>query len=311
MIRKPDLRKNGLLLLTLLMLAVSALLVPQFANLRNINVIGIGRVPVAMFAMASLIPLAAGEFDISLGYMLGFLMMLGGKMASVGGTALGVFVVIMGASVLLGVLNGLITVVFKIPSTISTLASGMIMYGGSLGLNSGKSFTGVTPDLLLWISKIKIVKLNIAIWLCILTGVAAWLILEHSPLGRYIYAAGHSRRVVSLAGIHTDAVRFASFLMASLIMGFCAVILISQSRNVYPDTGPGYLLPGLAVTFLSTTAHTPGRYNIPGVIWSAALLGIVFNVISILGAPFWAEAVINGAILLGVVLVMNNRKNKN
>lgn len=89
MIRKPDLRKNGLLLLTLLMLAVSALLVPQFANLRNINVIGIGRVPVAMFAMASLIPLAAGEFDISLGYMLGFLMMLGGKMASVGGDRTG------------------------------------------------------------------------------------------------------------------------------------------------------------------------------------------------------------------------------
>ncbi|MRN26538.1 hypothetical protein EAI30_18255, partial [Romboutsia ilealis] len=89
--------------------------------LRNINVIGIGRVPVAMFAMASLIPLAVGEFDISLGYMIGFLLMLGGKMASIGGTALGVVVVIMLSSVVLGAFNGLITVVFKIPSTISTL----------------------------------------------------------------------------------------------------------------------------------------------------------------------------------------------
>ena len=121
-------------MITVVLAVIFALAVPQFANLRNINVIGIGRVPVAMFAMASLIPLAVGEFDISLGYMIGLLLMLGGKMASAGGTALGVFVVIMLGSVVLGVLNGLITVVFKIPSTISTLATGMIMYGGLIGV---------------------------------------------------------------------------------------------------------------------------------------------------------------------------------
>ena len=128
--KSMDLRKNGLAVITVVLAVIFAFAVPQFANLRNINVIGIGRVPVAMFAMASLIPLAVGEFDISLGYMIGFLLMLGGKMASIGGTALGVVVVIMLSSVVLGAFNGLITVVFKIPSTISTLASGMIMYGG-------------------------------------------------------------------------------------------------------------------------------------------------------------------------------------
>lgn len=308
--KSMDLSKNGLAVITVVLAVIFAFAVPQFANLRNINVIGIGRVPVAMFAMASLIPLAVGEFDISLGYMMGFLLMLGGKMASIGGTALGVFVVIMLGSVVLGALNGLITVVFKIPSTISTLATGMIMYGGSLGMNGGKAFTGVTPDLLMWISKIKIVKLNICIWVCLSAGIAAWLILEHSPLGKYIYAVGHSERVVSLAGIRTKAVRFAAFIIASVLIGLCAVVLMSQSKNVYPDTGQSYLLPGLAVTFLSTTVHTPGRYNIPGVLWSAVFLGMIFNVISILGAPFWAEAVINGIVLLGVVLVMNFRGQK-
>lgn len=308
--KSMDLRKNGLAVITVVLAVIFAFAVPQFANLRNINVIGIGRVPVAMFAMASLIPLAVGEFDISLGYMIGFLLMLGGKMASIGGTALGVVVVIMLSSVVLGAFNGLITVVFKIPSTISTLATGMIMYGGSLGLNGGKSFTGVTPDLLMWISKIKIVKLNICIWVCLAAGISAWLILEHSPLGKYIYAIGHSERVVALAGIRTKIVCFVSFIIASVLIGLCAVVLMSQSKNVYPDTGQSYLLPGLAVTFLSTTVHTPGRYNIPGVLWSAVFLGMVFNVISILGAPFWAEAVINGIVLLGVVLVMNLRRQK-
>ena len=87
--KSMDLSKNGLAVITVALAVIFALAVPQFANLRNINVIGIGRVPVAMFAMASLIPLAVGEFDISLGYMIGLLLMLGGKMASAGGTALG------------------------------------------------------------------------------------------------------------------------------------------------------------------------------------------------------------------------------
>ncbi len=299
-----DVKKRGVPVLTVILALVFMIFIPQFSSVQNANIIGIGRVPVAIFAMASLIPLAAGEFDISLGYMIGFLMMAGGKMASIGGTALGVVVVILGLSVILGAFNGIITVFFKIPSTISTLATGMIMYGGSLFLNGGRSFTGVTPDLLIWINQIKIVKLNIGIWICILLAVIVYLVLEHSPLGRYIYETGNARSVVELAGVNTKAVRFLSFVFAGILIGFCAVLLISQTRNVYPDTGPAYLLPGLAVTFLSITMHTPGRYNVPGVIWSTVLLGMVFNVISILGAPFWAEAVINGLVLLGVVIIM-------
>lgn len=301
---KQNIRKRGMIVLTITAVIFSVVFIPQFGNLQNINVIGIGRVPVIMFAMASLIPLAAGEFDISLGYMLGFLMMLGGKMASIGGTALGVVVVMMGAGLIMGILNGLITVIFKIPSTISTLATGMIMYGGSLGLNGGRSFSGITPDLLIWLGKIKIIKLNISIWICIIVAVMVFLILEHTPTGKYIYAVGHSEKVVSLAGINTKWIRFSSFVIAALIIAVCAIVLMSQSRNVSPDTGPSYLLPGLAITFLSTAMHTPGRFNIPGVIWGAVLLGTIFNVISILGAPFWAEAVINGIILLAVVLAV-------
>ena len=308
MIGKKNFQKRGLAITTIMMFLVSWVSVSAFANLRNVNVIAIGRVPVILFALASMIPLAVGEFDISLGYMLGVLMMLGGKIASIGGTALGVAVAIVGSSIIIGLINGLVTVYLKIPSTISTLATGMIMYGGSLGLNGGKSFTGVIPELLIWISKIKILKLNLAVWICLIVVFLIYLIMEHTPLGYYIYAIGQSERVTELAGINTKLIRCLSFVITSLLVGICAIILCGQSRNVYPDTGPGYLLPGLAVTFLSTTTHTPGRYNAPGILWGAILLGIIFNVISILGAPFWCESVINGLVLLGVVILINGKK---
>ena len=137
MIGKRNIQKKGLAIMMILVTLVSWLTVPAFANIRNMNVIAIGRVPVILFALASMSPLAVGEFDISLGYMLGALMMLGGKMASIGGTALGVIVVIIGSSLIAGLMNGIVTVYLKIPSTISTLATGMIMYGVSLGVNGG------------------------------------------------------------------------------------------------------------------------------------------------------------------------------
>lgn len=309
MIEKNFFQKRGLAIVMILVFLISWFTVPAFANVRNMNVIAIGRVPVILFALASMIPLAVGEFDISLGYMLGALMMLGGKMASIGGTALGVIVVIIGSSLIAGLINGVVTVYLKIPSTISTLATGMIMYGVSLGVNGGKSFTGVIPELLIWVSKIKIAKLNIAVWICLIVVLGVYFIMEHTPLGYYIYAIGQSEKVTELAGINTKLIRCFSFVMTSLLIGICAILLCGQSRNVYPDTGPGYLLPGLAVTFLSTTTHAPGRYNVPGVFWGALLLGVIFNVISILGAPFWCEAVINGLVLLGVVILIN-AKNK-
>jgi ribose transport system permease protein len=127
--------------------------------------------------------------------------------------------------------------------------------------------------------------------------------LEHTPLGKQIYAVGFSERVAHLAGVRTKLIKFLSFAMCGTIVGIAALFTLGQSGNAYVITGPGYLMPCLAVVFLSITTHRIGRYNIVGSFIALFTLGVAYNIAGLLGAPFWFENIANGVILVGVVLM--------
>ena len=302
--------RYGLLLIVAVLFIVFSLSNSAFPTAQNISAFLVGRVAVGFFAIAALVPLVAGEFDISLGYMLGFCTMLGAKVGSMGAPAWLTLLAAVLSGIFMGCMNGLLTVACRIPSTISTLGSGMVMYGLALGTSNSKSINGVIDSGAKAFSRLKIFGLNISIWLLILVGVILFYVLENTPFGRQIYAVGYSERVTRLAGARTKMLRFLSFVIAGLIIGVSAMIMLGQSGNAYPDTGPDFLMPGLATVFLSITYHTVGRYNVPGTLVALLLLGVVFNGIGLMGAPFWVEDVVNGVILLLVVLTKSSDARK-
>ncbi|MFV0363462.1 MAG: ABC transporter permease [Suipraeoptans sp.] len=301
-IRSGPLSRYGTVVIGIIFFIIFSIASPNFMNMQNISVFMVGRVAVGFFALAALVPLVAGEFDISLGYMLGACIMVAGKVGSYGAPPVVVLLMAFLTGIVLGSFNGLITVVFKIPAVISTLGSGMIFYGISLFVNNSKSIAGVLSRDITAVFKAKYFGFNLSVWVMIITGIVLWYILEHTPFGKNMYVVGMSERVAYLAAIKTKFVRFMSFVIAGAIIGIGAIVILGQSGNAYPDTGPTYLMPGLATVFLSITTHKVGRYNVPGTMVSIILLGMVFNGIGILGAPFWFEGVANGIILLGVVL---------
>lgn len=301
-------KRYMLVLITIALYGVFAVALPNFATVNNFNVLMVGRVSVGFFALAALVPQAVGEFDISLGYMLGACIMVGAKI----GTALQVspwvvLVCVVLTGVVLGAFNGLLAVTLSIPSTISTLGSGMVFYALSLGVNNSKSINSALPKAIVNVFRSKLFGINMMVYILIIVGVLLFLLLEKTPFGRRLYAVGASQRVAYLAGIKVKAIRFSSYVIAGLIIGIGAALNLGQSGNAYPDTGPTYLMPGLATVFLSITMHKMGKYNVPGTLVSIVMLGILFNGLSMLGVPFWFESVANGLILLTVVL-MNGKE---
>jgi len=294
------------LVITILLFVAFSFASSSFATVKNMNVILVGRVTVGFFALASLIPLIAGEFDISLGYMIGACIMVGGKLSTLGLSDWSVLFFTLLTGILLGVFNGFLTVTLNIPSTISTLGSGMIMYSISLGLCGGKSISNVISKDIVKLFRANFLGFNITIWILLLVAVLVFYLLELTPFGKQIYAVGLSSRVSYLAGIRIKLIRMMSFILAGAIIGIGSALYLAKSGNAYPDTGPTYLMPGLATVFLSITTYKIGSYNVPGTVISIFMLGILFNGVNLLGAPFWLESVVNGLILMAVVLM--NRK---
>lgn len=296
------LAKYGLLWLLIILVVFGAVWKPVFFSSQNLTSMIVGRVTVGFLAVAMTICMAVGEMDISLGYMLGTCIMLGAWAGSLGAPPLVTLSVTLLGGILFGAMNGFLAVVVKIPSTIVTLGSGMIMYGISMWTNNAKSITGVLPKEVTAMFKTRIFGLQPCVWGMLLLFIIAFWMMETTPLGAQIYAVGFSPRVSHLAGIRSDMTKLLSFIMCGAIVGIAALFNLGQSGNAYVSTGPSYLMPCLAVAFLSITTHKVGRYNIPGSFIALFTLGVVYNLAGLQGMPFWFENVANGVVLLGVVL---------
>lgn len=275
----------------------------NFLQPANITSMLISRVTVGIIAVAMTFCMAAGELDISLGYMFGTCVMISAYAAKSGASPALALAIAVIAGFGFGAMNGFFVVVVKIPSTIVTLASGMIMYAITMAISDNKSITGALPSETTTIFKTPVLGLIPSVWIMFALFIVFFFILEHTPFGKQLYCVGFSPRVSYLAGIDSNLMKFLSFMICGGITGVAAMLNIGQTGNAYTSTGPNYLMPCLAVVFLSITTHLIGRYNIVGSLIALLALGFAYSIAGLLGAPFWFENVANGALLLGVVLL--------
>jgi ribose/xylose/arabinose/galactoside ABC-type transport system permease subunit len=110
------LNRYATLLLLGLLVVVFSLATPKFLTAQNWQNLLVTQSVVACLALAAILPLVAGEFDLSLGYLVGVLAMLGAYLAKHGGGAAEVIAAMIAAGLLVGLINGVLTVYFKISS---------------------------------------------------------------------------------------------------------------------------------------------------------------------------------------------------
>jgi ribose transport system permease protein len=206
------------------------------------------------------------------------------------------------AGALVGLINGVLTVSFKISSFIATLGVGIVLSGVTLGLSNGQVLFSNIPTALTDLGKGQFLGIGTTVWLALALAAALLYILEHTPFGRRLYAVGGSERVAFLAGVRTGRVKIAAFAGAGLLVGIGAIFALGQSGAANPGFGADLLLPAYAAAFLGVTTYRPGYYNVPGAIVAIILLAVGFNGLNLLGAPFWVQPIFNGAVLLLAVI---------
>jgi ribose/xylose/arabinose/galactoside ABC-type transport system permease subunit len=209
---------------------------PEWATARQIlnnNAIG------AMAAMALILPLAAGVFDISVPYT----MTLSGVMCTYTlvhtDLPLGVAIVVaLLVALAVGIVNGLVVVVFKIDSLIGTLATGFLIQAvvkwrtGSKVVTSAElsgSFSDVARRMYL--------DLTMPVFYTLVIALCVWYLLEHTATGRRIYATGFNRDATRLASVRTERIRFGALVASSFIAGIAGVVLASNIGSGSPTAG--------------------------------------------------------------------------
>ena len=120
------------------------------------------------------------------------------------------------AGVLVGLINGLLTVKLHISSFIATLGTGIVLSGVTLGISNGQVLFSGIPKLLTTIGQGRWLGLGVSVWLTLVLALIMFLVLEHTPFGRRLYAIGGSERVAFLAGVPTGKMKITAFAVAGL-----------------------------------------------------------------------------------------------
>lgn len=285
------------------LLVVFTFATDRFMTSRNFNNLALILAVPGVMALAVLFPLIIGEFDLSVGYLLGFCMMLEAVTAQHTKNSFLIISVGLVAGLVIGIINGCFTVFSKISSFIATLGVGIILNGGTQGLSNGEVIYQNIPKAVTTLAIPSFLGLTPATWITIVLALILFYIYDHTPFGRYWYAIGGSQRVAYLAGIRTGRMRVIAFALCGLLVGVAANFSLAQSGAANPSFGPDLLLPAYAAAFLGVTTFRPGYYNIFGTVGALLLLSIGFNGLSLLGVPFWIQPVFNGGVLLIAVLV--------
>jgi ribose transport system permease protein len=273
-----------------------------FLTSGNIKSVLIVETITAAMVLGVLFPLIVGEFDLSIGFSLGFLSMFTAWLAQEGMPLFPLLILVALVALFIGLVNGILVEYFHISSFIATLATGTILQGMTEGISGGQVLSQKIPSFFTTLGSSYFGPLGISVWVIIALAVVVFYVLEHTPFGRSLYAIGGNERVAFLAGIRTRRAKIICFMVGSLFVGLAAAFSVGQNGSASPTYGPDLLLPTYAAAFLAVTTFRPGYYNVIGSMVGILLLAFGFDGLTLWNTPSWVQPIFNGGVLIIAVL---------
>jgi len=264
----------GLVILTVFLIVLFSVLLPNtFPTMLNLRVIVSDKAIIALLSLGAMIPMAAGRIDLTVGYGIVLWHILAISLQTLFGLPWPMAVVlILGAFT--GFLNGILVEVAKTDSFIATLRTGTVPYALALWQTGGRQVVGVLPDGFYALNNTFIFGLPITGFYLIAITVVMWVVLEYTPVGRYLYAIDANQRAAQLNGIPTRKYVIGAFVASGVVTALASVLLAARLRIGQAFVGLEFLLPALVGAYLGSTTIKPRRVNVWGTIVGVAILAI-------------------------------------
>jgi ribose transport system permease protein len=260
-----------------------------------------GQAVTTILALAVVVALASGAFDLSVAAVLGAASIwIAHLMADLHWAPVPAALATLLGAALVGVISATAVVVFRISSFIATLAMSSILAAFVTAVSGNQEIIGLPTSFGNW-ATFQLLGIQGAFWIALGLALLVWFVLEHRPIGRHLYATGGNADSARLAGVRTSRVLFGTLVCAALIAGIAGIVVTARIGTGSPTIGPPYLLPAYAAAFLGSTQVKPGRFNVLGTLIAVYTLGMSVQGLELAGAPLWLPDLFNGVALLVAV----------
>jgi ribose transport system permease protein len=269
-----------------------------FLSVTTFKLVVIENVIIGVLALAFLVPLATGTFDLSIGAVMSMSLVI--TMRHHRPDALGALIAI-GACAVAGFLSGFFVVKLKVSSFIATLGMSQIITA-FIQKTSSQTISSAVSEAYQDIGRKQFLGLPRFVYFLAILAIIVWYVFEHTPTGRYMFAVGGNPEAARLAGVRTDRLVWGSLVASGVIAGFAGTVYSWKVGTYAASIGPGYLFPAIAAVFFGAS-QLKGRPNVWGALialyalaWGIKGLQLTFS-----SNTNWIEPLFQGLSLLVAV----------
>lgn len=246
--------------------------------LSNANVRGMFSLypELAILALGFSLLMIAGEFDLSIGSVMGLCPIVLCAMINFGIPFWPAFVLALVVAAAVGLFNSAVTLRFGIPSFITTLGTMFMARSVAVVLYSSGLATTLDIEVVpTWAfsEPLGIFRVS-AIWLIALA-LLVWLLLEKTNFGNWIRATGGSVEAAKAMGIPTSLVKTVCFMICSTLAGLAGIIQVVRIGSPIPSMGESMELQAIAAAVIGGIALSGGVGNIVGVVIGMAIIRVI------------------------------------
>ncbi len=300
-LKRPE---TGAVASVLVIWTIFAILAPRFLSTANMGNVLTAAAEMGIIAVGVALLIISGEFDISVGsvYILAPTVML--KLTTVWSIPLWLaFLIALAVAACVGLLNAFLTLRFRFPSFIVTLATMLLISGIILAVTNGFVTSYMVKNTLFDVLTKRVGDFRVStLWMLAIGGVIAFL-LDNTRYGNSVYATGGSPEVARRLGINVLRVKMTNFVICSTLAGLAGCIGTARVFSVNPTAGFDLMFNAAAAAFIGGCLITGGRGSIVGTVLGAILLSSLSSGLIYAGAsPYWYRAFVGGIILLAVLI---------
>jgi ribose transport system permease protein len=289
----------------LFVIALFGVLEPDtFLTSANFQTIFGSQAVLAVLTLGLLLPLTAGDYDLSVASVLSLSAMVTALLNVNEGWPVGLAVLAaVGAAVIVGVVNGALVALLELDSFITTLGTAAVVSGVVLGISSSQTVGGVSDSLVNPVIRWDLLGIPLAFWYALILCVALWYVLDFTPAGRRLLFTGRGRSVARLSGVRVARARFSALVGAAAVAGLAGVLYAGTNGGADPTSGGDLLLPAFAAAFLGATGIAPGRFNAWGSLVAVYFLVTGVTGLQLLGVESFVQQLFYGGALVAAVAV--------
>lgn len=275
---------------------------PNFFRASTFQTIFGSQAILLILALALMIPLIVGEFDLSIVGTMSVALSLTGYLNVLHHWSIAAAVVVaLLAGVVIGLINAFFVIIVGVDSIVVTLGAGTLWTGVGYAIYS-TTIPNISLGLVNFATN-KIFGLPYVFYYALLLMLVMWYVIAYTPLGRYLYFVGANRNVSLLSGIPVDRIRAGSLILSGLLSGAAGILLAGTLGSSSPSVSDSYLLPAFAAVFLGTTTINPGRFNPIGTFVAVYFLITGITGLELHGLTGWIEDVFyGGSLVIAVAL---------